>query len=106
MNLGLACQCGGFTEVNDSRPRMDGGIRRRRRCVKCGERFTTMEVRVTDVGDLTPESGAYEPSVLRQLHSLFYAYPHLSPEDRSTILRLALRFAGETGEAPADQVAA
>ncbi len=35
--------CGERAEVLDSRPRPDGGVRRRRRCTSCGERFTTIE---------------------------------------------------------------
>lgn len=38
--------CGGTTSVSDSRPaRGVDGIRRRRRCNNCGERFTTVEFR-------------------------------------------------------------
>lgn len=44
---GFACpQCGGRTQVVDSR-RIKWGIRRRRECVKCESRFTTTEVRKT-----------------------------------------------------------
>lgn len=35
--------CGGNTEVRDSRPKVDT-IYRRRRCVKCNYRFSTVEV--------------------------------------------------------------
>lgn len=41
---GVACtNCGGRTGVRDSRP-TTGGIRRRRICLTCGARLTTMEV--------------------------------------------------------------
>lgn len=41
-------KCGEETRVVDSRPTNDGaGIRRRRRCIHCGYRFTTEEVVVT-----------------------------------------------------------
>jgi hypothetical protein len=36
--------CGGASRVLDSRPTPDQGHRRRRRCAKCGERFTTYEI--------------------------------------------------------------
>lgn len=38
------CSCGAPMEVIDSRVRKDGGIRRRRECSNCGDRFTTIEV--------------------------------------------------------------
>ena len=38
--------CDGESIVKDSRPRPDGGIRRRRECVMCGERWTTVELPV------------------------------------------------------------
>ena len=42
----LPCECGGQTEVVDSRgtARFDG-VRRRRRCLECHARFTTYESR-------------------------------------------------------------
>ncbi len=44
-------KCGGETCVTDSRPRGGGknGIRRRRRCRDCGERFTTSEYHEDDL---------------------------------------------------------
>ena len=36
-------ECGARAEVLDSRPRPDGGVRRRRRCTSCERRFTTFE---------------------------------------------------------------
>ena len=35
--------CGARAEVLDSRPRPDGGVRRRRECTSCELRFTTFE---------------------------------------------------------------
>lgn len=40
------CACGGRGIVLDSRVRPDGSWRRRYRCSKCEERWTTCEVRV------------------------------------------------------------
>jgi transcriptional regulator NrdR family protein len=42
------CDCGGLTRVLDSRPTAKPlpGIRRRRQCVECGTRFSTMELRL------------------------------------------------------------
>ena len=45
---GMPCgECGGHTEVKDSRPCEKGGvkaIRRRRKCVDCGAKITTWEM--------------------------------------------------------------
>ena len=40
-------KCKSDTVVKDSRPK-DGTIRRRRRCLKCGNRFSTIEVLVVE----------------------------------------------------------
>ncbi len=40
-------KCKSDTIVKDSRPK-DGSIRRRRRCLKCGNRFSTIEVLVVE----------------------------------------------------------
>ena len=40
-------KCKSDTIVKDSRPK-DGSIRRRRRCLKCGNRFSTIEVLVME----------------------------------------------------------
>ena len=51
-NPGCPCKsCGGATRVIDSRP-SEKGINRRRECVKCGVRFSTVE---RDVDDLVEE---------------------------------------------------
>jgi hypothetical protein len=41
-------ECGGKSEVKDSRPTESGDIRRRRECGKCGDRWTTYEVHSED----------------------------------------------------------
>lgn len=38
------CTCGADSDVLDSRRDRHGVIRRRRRCVKCGTRWSTIEV--------------------------------------------------------------
>ena len=38
--------CGGYTKVVDSRF-CNGDIKRRRECLECARRFTTMEIRVS-----------------------------------------------------------
>lgn len=38
------CACGGETQVTDSREGPHGSVRRRRRCLACGKRFTTYEL--------------------------------------------------------------
>ena len=40
-------KCKSDTVVKDSRPK-DGTIRRRRRCLKCGNRFSTIEVLIME----------------------------------------------------------
>jgi transcriptional regulator NrdR family protein len=39
----MKCSCGGSTQVKDSRLHVSGGILRRRKCVSCGETFSTLE---------------------------------------------------------------
>lgn len=57
----LTCdRCGGSTKVIDSRGSR-GGIRRRRKCISCGERFTSYEAR----GELVPQ--AIETSAMEAL---------------------------------------
>jgi len=40
-------KCDGFSHVTDSRPSADGRIRRRE-CIKCGHRWSTFEIRLTE----------------------------------------------------------
>lgn len=48
----LACPlCDGVTEVIDSRNAPDNSIRRRRKCIKCGHRYSTYEI-IEDKEDL------------------------------------------------------
>jgi len=55
----MICQkCGGQTVVRDSRPnKIDGlqfeTIRRRRRCLQCGERFSTHEVPIKKAQEMS-----------------------------------------------------
>lgn len=49
---GFLCQCGGKTQTIDTRPTTTG-VRRRRKCITCGLRFTTYEV--VSHGDPSPE---------------------------------------------------
>ncbi len=44
---GLNCPlCGRGTKVVNSRPHIDGTVRRRRACESCGSRFSTAESRI------------------------------------------------------------
>lgn len=36
-------KCNSLTAVTDSRPMVSGGVRRRRECLQCGHRFSTLE---------------------------------------------------------------
>jgi len=43
----MKCKCGGKTDVRDTRVSVEGGesfARRRRECLKCGARFSTIEI--------------------------------------------------------------
>jgi transcriptional regulator NrdR family protein len=40
----MRCYCGGNTCVIDTRPQTNMRVRRRRKCRKCGARFSTVEV--------------------------------------------------------------
>lgn len=43
----MKCKCGGSTAVMDTRVSVEGGesfVRRRRECLKCGARFSTIEI--------------------------------------------------------------
>lgn len=42
-------QCGGRTEIINSRPTPSDRVNRRRRCVLCHFRFSTTEIRVASV---------------------------------------------------------
>ena len=60
----MKCEkCQAETQVYDSRPK-DNTIKRRRRCVKCKHRFTTVEMYLTQVNQL---SKAEERTISRQL---------------------------------------
>ena len=51
----MKCEkCQAETQVYDSRPK-DNTIRRRRRCVKCKHRFTTVEMYLTQVNQVAPK---------------------------------------------------
>ena len=62
------CSCGGDTKVYDSRPLdTNQGIRRRRECMSCLRRFTTLEFAVIDL----QESIADMQSAVRRVEKLF-----------------------------------
>lgn len=42
----MLCTCGAETRVVETRTRSDGSIRRRRKCTRCQDGFTTIEARV------------------------------------------------------------
>ena len=51
----MKCEkCQAETQVYDSRPK-DNTIKRRRRCVKCKHRFTTVEMYLTQVNQIVDE---------------------------------------------------
>lgn len=72
-NGAFPCPCGGRTSVVDSRPMTkETGIRRRRQCTVCGQRFRTYEMR-----DVRPEIDPIELAIkdgIGRLTGLFDAY--------------------------------
>lgn len=65
----VECECGATeTEVTDSRRRNDG-YRRRRRCLKCGKRWSTIEVRITDT--MSPSQRDRIRRLVDELHAQF-----------------------------------
>lgn len=42
------CDCGGRSEVVETRPAPKGHLRRRRKCATCGTTWATREIRVAD----------------------------------------------------------
>ena len=54
------CECGGETTVIATRMDGYGRIRRRRKCLICGRRFTTLEVRDLRTGGWRKADGFYK----------------------------------------------
>lgn len=73
MRVDICPSCGGKTDVVDSRP-TDMGVRRRRQCFACGERFTTYEkmtiVSDPDVTEALKEAIEINKSELKRLRML------------------------------------
>lgn len=95
---GIGCpHCGSFfTGVKDSRPTV-GSIRRRRLCVACGGRFTTMEVAVGTVNDNASVALA-AVDLVQKLHErvemlgdAFISQLGLTPETKVVLARLTGR---------------
>lgn len=63
----MACKCNAGTTVVDSRPH-ELGIRRRRKCDRCGERWSTIEVEVS--GTCTLDDGANGHPLVRRFFDL------------------------------------
>lgn len=92
---GYACpHCQSRTDVKDSRPRTEGGIRRRRVCVACGVRFTTWEVQVGDVADILSGVANASPGVVTQAQELVARLGELDADDRLILVSLARRLSG------------
>lgn len=66
LNNGECPQCGSDSQVRDSRPGTIG-IRRRRFCAnaKCGNRWTTYELAIADIGNLRTMRGEFQELVNR-----------------------------------------
>lgn len=62
----MKCEkCQAETQVFDSRPK-DNTIKRRRRCVKCKHRFTTVEMYLTQVNQVAPKPEPVPPPVKKR----------------------------------------
>lgn len=47
----MKCKCGGATIILDSRHTTEGGRWRRRKCLTCNQKFTTLEYIIDEVQD-------------------------------------------------------
>jgi len=56
----MRCVCGGATKVVDSRLVEGGHIRRRRKCLVCGTRFSTLEQILPDDAKFKKNRKSYE----------------------------------------------
>jgi len=54
----MECECGGDTQVIDSRAAPQGRIIRRRRCLSCGTRFSTYEMTTVALDALNAQVAA------------------------------------------------
>ena len=80
----MKCKCGSETRIIETRSRMSGIIRRRRECVLCHNRFSTLEVPydyiqkslndvksdMDSVNELKKEATRIEESVAHTTHRL------------------------------------
>lgn len=62
-------KCGKNAHAIDSRIRSDGSVRRRRRCVRCGYRYTTTEVIETEATTHSIPQTSYEYCFLNEEYS-------------------------------------
>lgn len=69
----LCPSCDGKTSVQDSRAISSGDIRRRRICLECGLRLTTLEVVVRESEEGGPQGRSSDTSVLWQAQFEDYA---------------------------------
>jgi hypothetical protein len=90
-------RCGSCTAVTDSRPSETLGIRRRRRCVACACRFTTMESVIADVGGEEPvRSGAAHGATASTIVEFARTLNAMSYEDRLVVMTVLRRFAASS----------
>jgi hypothetical protein len=61
----ICSKCGGRTQVFDSREKANCQVSRRRRCMKCGRRFTTAEIPAEEL-----EKVRLVPTVLKEIAGL------------------------------------
>jgi len=61
---GMLCECGSDTKVVDSRTERDA-IRRRRECLECSKRFSTLEKKVESKVRAVPEPVVEKPKPIK-----------------------------------------
>ena len=76
----MTCTCGSDTAVTETRKRPDGSLRRRRKCLACGVRSTTIEQFIT-----VDEGKATTPKRIGRTHV------YLTTKDERKAIRSALK---------------
>lgn len=79
----LSCSCGGRLRVLETRP-IEGGKRRRRRCERCGETYTTVETVLRE--------GAHNAAAMVQSHRIFDRILLLDPDHRQLVAAMVDAF--------------
>lgn len=79
------------TRVRDSRPRSEGGVRRRRHCPACDYRFTTVELEPSGLEAAVAQARNVDAILTRQAEELVARLAELPIDDRLLLLSVARR---------------